>query len=283
MRNLNAPENWLAWLRACLGDPGSPIRLPRPVDDGRGPKSRARPTAVLGMLTGQDVKALAAVAACWALYAGSDHNGQAAALISIRALLRGMQSKCHMFARELIAQSMDWSDRLRVWPMVMDPPPSGPPKSLAESLLGVGEALREMADEERATPPSERGLGLMVGGAIIAGKTIKHGRRVGPAPSHGPHSPTFSTPPPLSDFLPATEGRAAMWLCNSCLAVVPAAAERDASGKPMPCPECSDYVLCSCADCLELVPVVQGLPTMDERARACHSAGYGFKLKQAGG
>ncbi len=270
MRNLNAPENWLGWLRACLGDPGNPIRLPRPVDDGRGPKSRARPTAVLGMLTGQDVKALGAVACCWALYAGSDHNGQAAALVAIRALLRGMQSKCHMFARELIAQSMDWNDRARVWPMVMDPPPSGPGTSLAESLMGVGEALREMAAEERATPPPGRGFGFMGAGEMadrVGGATLSRARAI----THARELRTVT----VSKTAPAT------WLCNSCLAVVEGTEEIADREGHAPCPECADEVLCACRDCLELVPVVQGLPTMDERVRACHSAGYGFKLKQA--
>jgi hypothetical protein len=124
-RNLNAPEHWLAWLRGCLQDPGNPIRLPRPKYLDHGPKSQQRPTAVLGMITGQDRRALGAVAACWALYAGSDDTGRAAALVAVRALLQGMQPQCRMFARELIAQSMDWSDRDRLWPLFENPPQNG--------------------------------------------------------------------------------------------------------------------------------------------------------------
>lgn len=251
MKNLNAAENWLAWLRACLLDPGSPIRLPRPEPSNRGPRSQQRPTAVLGMITGQDMRALHAVAACWTLYAGADHHGQAAALISIRALLHGMQSQCHMFARELIAQSMEWSDRDRVWPMVMHGQTPPPRKSLAECLEGVTELFQ---DPHRNQPPP------MVGGALLT-----HGRV---------RTVTVSKTDPEQ------------WLCNSCLAIVPGTkelADREASQDPAPCPECAGKVLCACRDCLELVPVVQGWPTMDERVRACHSAGYGFKLKKAGG
>jgi hypothetical protein len=113
MKNLNAPEHWLAWLRACLKDTDSPIDLPH--------GSKGNPTAVLGMLTGQDMRALTAIAACWALYAGSDETGARAAITAIRALLAGMQPKCLMFARELIAQQLDWSDRRLLWPRVAPP------------------------------------------------------------------------------------------------------------------------------------------------------------------
>lgn len=101
-RDLNAPEHWLAWMRACQKDPRSPF-------EARGP---------LGMITGQDARALRAVAACWGLYAGSDDDGRAAALGAIRLLLPGMQLACWPFARELIAQQLDWSDRERLWPLV---------------------------------------------------------------------------------------------------------------------------------------------------------------------
>ncbi len=145
MKNLNAPEHWLAWLRACLMDPGSPIRLPRPLDPGELPRRKVNPTAVLGMLTGQDCKALAAVAACWALYAGGDADGKCAAIISVRALTMGMQHKCAMFARELIAQSMDWDDRDRVWVIVGS---RGLPK------------------------PEDFRIGAMFGGAVLSSKAV---------------------------------------------------------------------------------------------------------------
>lgn len=100
MRTTN--PKWDQWLRACAKDPTSPARMP----------------GTLGMLTGQDSRALAAIAACWQLYASSDDDGAAAALAAIRALLHGMQPKCRPFARELIAFAMDWGDRERLWPLV---------------------------------------------------------------------------------------------------------------------------------------------------------------------
>ena len=92
----------LQWLRACSKDPDSPIRLP----------------GSLGMLTGQDSRALEAIGACWELYANSDADGSAGALAAIEALLPAMQSKCRGFARELIARSLDWGDRERLWSRV---------------------------------------------------------------------------------------------------------------------------------------------------------------------
>jgi hypothetical protein len=103
-RNLNEPENWLRWLRACLADEGNPIRVPVGLK--------------LGAITGQDRRVLGAVASCWSLYASSDDDGRHAALASIASLLHALQPQCHPFARELIAQSLDWSDRARLWPLV---------------------------------------------------------------------------------------------------------------------------------------------------------------------
>ena len=97
--NLNEPSNWL---RACSKEPGSPIRLPGP----------------LAMLTGQDSRALGAIAYCWHLYASSDEDGAAGALAAVRALLPALQPQCRPFARELIAQALDWHDRERIWPLV---------------------------------------------------------------------------------------------------------------------------------------------------------------------
>jgi hypothetical protein len=72
----------------------------------------------LGMLTGQERQALEAVAHCWALCAVADEEGHQASLVAIRALLAALQPKCWVLARELIAQSMDWDDRERLWPLV---------------------------------------------------------------------------------------------------------------------------------------------------------------------
>lgn len=100
--DLNHPSRWLSWLRACSRDKGSPIRLPGP----------------LGMLTGQDSRALAAVAHCWHLYSSSDEDGARGALEAVRALVPALQPQCRPFARELIAQALDWQDRDRLWPLV---------------------------------------------------------------------------------------------------------------------------------------------------------------------
>jgi len=72
----------------------------------------------LGALTGQDTRALEAVAACWELYASSDGDGQRGALAAVRALLPAMQVHVRPFARELIARSLDWHDRPRLWSLV---------------------------------------------------------------------------------------------------------------------------------------------------------------------
>jgi hypothetical protein len=97
-----APQKWRAWLRSCGKDPNSPAVLPGP----------------LAMLTGQDTRALEAIAACWQLYASSDDDGAAGALAAVRALLPAVQPACRGFARELIAWAMDWHDREKLWPLV---------------------------------------------------------------------------------------------------------------------------------------------------------------------
>lgn len=97
-----ARQTWDQWLRACQRDPSTPARMPRS----------------LGALTGQDARALAAISACWELYSNSDEAGANAALDAIRRLLPALQPQCHVFARELIAFSLDWSDRARLWPLV---------------------------------------------------------------------------------------------------------------------------------------------------------------------
>lgn len=103
--DLNEPHNWLKWLRACSKDPGSPIRL----------ETR------LAALTGQDMRALGAIAYCWHLYASSDQAGGIGSLQAVQALLPALQPQCHCFARELVAQALDWNDRGRLWRIVSSP------------------------------------------------------------------------------------------------------------------------------------------------------------------
>ncbi len=100
--DLNEPHNWLKWLRACSKDPGSPIRL----------------ETKLAALTGQDMRALGCIAYCWHLFASSDDDGRRGALDAITMLLPAVQQHCRCFARELVAQAMDWDDRGRLWRLV---------------------------------------------------------------------------------------------------------------------------------------------------------------------
>jgi hypothetical protein len=102
---LDAPA-WDAWLRACAKDPQSQARIP---------KNWAAP------LTGQDTRALTAIAACWRLYASADDDGRTGALAAVRALLPAMQPQTRYLARELIAWAMEWTDRERLWDYVMPP------------------------------------------------------------------------------------------------------------------------------------------------------------------
>lgn len=102
-KNLNAPEHWAAWIKACQKDPRSPL-------EARGS---------LGMVTGQDRRALHAVAALWDVYLGSDDQGAAAAMAALSAVLPAMQEKCWPFARELAAQQGEWEYRETHWPRVM--------------------------------------------------------------------------------------------------------------------------------------------------------------------
>lgn len=100
-------QTWDQWLRSCSKDPKSPAGI--------------EPGA-LGMLTGQDSRALAAISRCWDLYACSDEDGMRAALQAVRSLLPALQPQCRFFARELIARSLDWADRARLWARVtVDP------------------------------------------------------------------------------------------------------------------------------------------------------------------
>lgn len=76
----------------------------------------------LAPLTGQDRRALEAIAHCWELYSLSDEDGRAAALVAIRALLDAMQPTTRHLAREMIAQTFDWDSHERLWPMVAEAP-----------------------------------------------------------------------------------------------------------------------------------------------------------------
>jgi hypothetical protein len=106
-KDLNAPHNWREWLVACSRDEWSSQKVNLP--------------GSLAMLTGQDCRVLGAIAHCWSLYATSDNAGGLGALRAVQALLPGLQPKCHGFARELIAQAMDWHNREQLWRVVSSP------------------------------------------------------------------------------------------------------------------------------------------------------------------
>jgi hypothetical protein len=72
----------------------------------------------LAPLTGTDTKALLAVAAAWRLYAYTRSDNL---IFAIQLLLAEMQASTVHLARDLIAREMDWSDRDRLWPRVVDP------------------------------------------------------------------------------------------------------------------------------------------------------------------
>lgn len=97
-----AKQTWKMWLRTCQRDPSSPARMP----------------SSLGMLTGQDARLLAAISACWEVYSCADEAGERAALEAIRSLVAVLRPQCHPFARELIAFTLDWSDRAPLWRLV---------------------------------------------------------------------------------------------------------------------------------------------------------------------
>jgi hypothetical protein len=98
-------QTWDQWLRACSRDPYSPTKITR---------------AALGAITGTDSRALHAIAACWELYSVS---GREVVLDAVPPLLTQLQPKCWRFAKELIARSMNWEDRDRVWSLLALPSP----------------------------------------------------------------------------------------------------------------------------------------------------------------
>jgi hypothetical protein len=95
---------WMRWIRAAAKDDEERLGFP---------------ASALDVCTSLDIRALTAVAACWELYTVADESGEQAALQCVRELLTAMEPSCWIFARALIARSMDWRDRDRVWPMVV--------------------------------------------------------------------------------------------------------------------------------------------------------------------
>jgi len=87
---------WLQWARAVAADPLSPSRID---------------PQMIGAMTGQDMRVMSAIAACWQVYANADNAGRRGAIVAIYALLPALQPRSRFIARELIPWAMDWSFR----------------------------------------------------------------------------------------------------------------------------------------------------------------------------
>jgi hypothetical protein len=72
--------------------------------------------AALAALTGTDARALAAIAACWQLYA-VDRSPRV--IEAVARLVGSMQPKCGALAGTLIPWALDWSDEAPVWAAVV--------------------------------------------------------------------------------------------------------------------------------------------------------------------
>jgi hypothetical protein len=71
--------------------------------------------------TGQDQRAFSAFVYALELYAGSDEQGRACALLAMRAAVLAAQLKCRNHFRDVIPCVLDWSDVETLWPLVSDP------------------------------------------------------------------------------------------------------------------------------------------------------------------
>lgn len=98
---MSKKQTWLDWAREVAADPFSPSRIE--------PK-------MLGTMSGQDMRGLNAIAACWQLYANADNAGRRGAIVAIYALLPALSPDARFVARELIAFAMgDWSYVRTTW------------------------------------------------------------------------------------------------------------------------------------------------------------------------
>lgn len=133
--------------------------------------------ASLAAMTGQDAKAIFAVALLWELYAAADAAGRIAAVQAVRALvLSGMQPKVHDLARELIARSMDWEDIAPLWQLVTatdtshHPTPEQATSVAATSRGGVARCSSDAGDDApipfRLTPRALELFEVTVAGVV---------------------------------------------------------------------------------------------------------------------
>lgn len=112
-------EQWKKWFSNCARDAGMAPRLTIP----REPSGRP----MYSLLTGYDEQILSCIAELWVLYARGDEIARRAVIVSVRALLPALSEKCHPFARDLIARSLDWSDRDQLWSALHDRSNANPP------------------------------------------------------------------------------------------------------------------------------------------------------------
>ena len=94
-------RTWQQWARAVQRDPESPSRIKK---------------GTLAPLTGTDFRALEAFVAFVKLYSyTNDRRLLKGAFVALSA----MQESTRWVARELIAFVLDWSDRERLWPVIL--------------------------------------------------------------------------------------------------------------------------------------------------------------------
>lgn len=74
---------------------------------------------VLAPFTGQDFAAFKTFCHALELYAYSDTEGRAHALLSMRHAVLAMQPETRWIAQETIPQQFDWNDRYTLWPKIM--------------------------------------------------------------------------------------------------------------------------------------------------------------------
>lgn len=99
-------QTWRQWCRVVERDPNTPSKLRK---------------GSLAPLTGTDVRVLNAFVPTLKLYA---YTGNEDLLGAMMLLLKEMQESTRWIARELIPFVMEWSDREKLWPLIVPLPPS---------------------------------------------------------------------------------------------------------------------------------------------------------------
>lgn len=87
-------------------------------------------------MTGQDSRALSAFAHLIDLYACSDEQGRACAIVAMRACLAAVQEKVWPLFQKAIPHGLDWSDEITLW-----------------AKLAPGDAADKLRDKDHETCP----------------------------------------------------------------------------------------------------------------------------------